>query len=151
MRAVQEVSVLSGSIKRREARELAFQLIFERTFHDIEIEDLLELALQARDIEPDEYVISALRGIEEHQSEIDGIIEKFSRARAISRLSHVVLAVLRLAIYEIKFVANIDAPISINEAVELTKIYGGKDESGFVNGVLGNYVRSLDESGEAAQ
>lgn len=149
MRVITEVLHMA-LIKRRESRELAFQLLFERTFSDIEIDRLFELAQMARDIAPDEYVVNVIRGVEANQAVIDETIARFAHARTISRLSHVVLSVLRLAFYEIMFVDEIDAPISINEAVELTKIYGGKDESGFVNGVLGGYMRSLGESGAAS-
>jgi len=134
--------------RRHESRELAFQLLFERSFSNAEIEELMELAMMARDIVPDDYVLRILRGVEEKQEELDAIIARFSRARTLARLSKVVLAVLRLSLYEIAYFDGIDAPVSINEAVELTKTYGGKDESGFVNGVLGSYVRSLEEAGE---
>ena len=55
-----------------------------------------------------------------------------------------VLAALRLAMYEILYVEDLDATISINEAVELTKKFSGRDESGYVNGVLGGFLRAYE-------
>ena len=53
------------------------------------------------------------------------------------------LAVLRLAIYEIKFMNDIPNAVSVDEAVELCKTYSVQDDASFVNGVLGTVVRSL--------
>ena len=81
--------------------------------------------------------------------------------RKIHRLSKVVLAALRLAMYEIVYVDDLDPTISINEAVELTKKFSGRDESGYVNGVLGGCLRAYqagelpvpakDDAGSVAQ
>ena len=51
-----------------------------------------------------------------------------------------------MAVYEILYDDSLDAPVSINEAVELTKKYSGPQEAGFVNGVLGGFVRSLGDN-----
>jgi N utilization substance protein B len=77
-----------------------------------------------------------------HVEEIDGYISRYSRARSFRRLSKVVLAALRLAIYEILYVDDLEPRISINEAVELAKTFSGKDEAGFVNGVLGGFMKA---------
>ena len=57
-------------------------------------------------------------------------------------MSRVVLAALRLAIYEILYVDDLEPRISINEAIELVKKFGEKDEAGFVNGVLGGFMKA---------
>ena len=55
-----------------------------------------------------------------------------------------VRAVLRLAVYEILYVNDLEPRISINEAIELTKKFSGKDEAGFVNGVLGGFMKAYE-------
>jgi len=90
----------------------------------------------------DEYAKMVSDGVYENLELIDGIISKYSVARSIRRLSKVVLAVLRLAVYEILFVDGLEVSISINEAIELTKCYATDEEGGFVNGVLGAFVRT---------
>lgn len=129
-------------LTRREARELAFQIIFEKEFNDSKIDEIIAYAEEARQVEADDYVRKTAAGVFEHLEQIDGCIQKYSVARSIRRLSKVVLSVLRQAIYEILFVDDIDASISINEAVELTKKYATEEEAGFVNGVLGTLVRT---------
>jgi N utilization substance protein B len=74
--------------------------------------------------------------------EIDAIIsENLSSGWTISRISKVALAVLRLAIYEIKFMDEIPEAVSIDEAVELCKTYTSAEDASFVNGILGTVVR----------
>ncbi len=128
--------------KRREARELAFQIVFEKEFTDSSVEDIITAAEEIRGVEFDEYAKSVSCGVYENIDQIDQIISKYSVARSIRRLSKVVLAVLRVAIYEILYVENLQPSISINEAVELTKTYATNEEGGFVNGVLGSFVRT---------
>ena len=61
---------------------------------------------------------------------------------SINRLSKTVLAVLRLAIFEILFCDDIEAAVSINEAVEILKKYATKDDAKYVNGVLSSVVKA---------
>ena len=75
--------------------------------------------------------------------EIDEKIDGAAKGWSISRIGKVELAVLRLAVYEIKFLDSIPDSVSVNEAVELAKKYT-IDESGFVNGILGAFIRSRE-------
>lgn len=129
-------------ISRREAREQAFILIFEKMFNSDEIENLVELAKESLEIEIDDYAVSTAQGVYEKLEEIDPEIEKYCKGRKLTRLSKTVLALLRLSVYEIKFVDEVDAAVSINEAVELAKKYSGNEEAGYINGVLGSFVRA---------
>ncbi|MDD6395736.1 MAG: transcription antitermination factor NusB [Firmicutes bacterium] len=144
-------------IKRREARQQAFELIFEKSFCKDEnenahnIECIIEAAADARDMELSPYARQVFSGVFEHIEEIDGYISQYSRARSFRRLSKVVLAALRLAIYEILYVDDLEPTISINEAIELTKKFSGKDEAGFVNGVLGGFMQAYPEIKAAKQ
>ena len=61
----------------------------------------------------------------------------------ISRISKTSLAILKLAIYEIKYVDDVPAKVAINEAVNLAKKYGADDEPSFVNGLLGAVYKEL--------
>ena len=74
---------------------------------------------------------------------IDNIISENLVGWTINRISKVSLAVLRLAIYEIKFIDSIPAAVTIDEAVELCKKYSTNEDSAFVNGVLGGVIKSL--------
>lgn len=132
----------NNMLNRRESRQQAFEFIFEKSFNGNEPEEIFRNAGEARDTEISGYAKELLSGVFEHREEIDGYISAFSVKRSIRRLSKVVLAALRLAIYEILYIDDLDPTVSINEAVELTKKFSGKDESGYVNGVLGGFLKA---------
>lgn len=71
-----------------------------------------------------------------HLAEIDGIIDSSARGWKTSRMAKVELALIRLAVYELRFDEGIPTGVAINEAVELAKIYGEENSASFVNGVL---------------
>ena len=130
---------------RKEARNQAFVLVFEKGINNESVEDILEAAKECREFLEDEdgYTVKAFTGVFENLDEIDGIItENISKGWTIDRISKVSLAVLRLAIYEIKFMDDIPDAVSVDEAVELCKTYSVQDDAAFVNGVLGTVIRS---------
>lgn len=127
---------------RKKAREQAFILIFEKNFSNAEIEEIIANAIEARDLINDEYALDIFRGVFSCVESIDSDIESFLSGWTLSRISKVALAVLRLAIYEIKNVDDVPAAVSINEAVDLCKKYSSKEDSAFVNGVLGSLVKA---------
>ncbi len=129
---------------RKEARNQAFMLIFEKSINGYEVEDILESAKECRDFLEDEdgYTVKVFTETFNNIEEIDAIIsENLSSGWTISRISKVALAVLRLAIYEIKFMDEIPEAVSIDEAVELCKTYTSAEDASFVNGILGTVVR----------
>lgn len=136
-------------LNRRESRQQAFELIFEKSFCDDELENIIKAAGDARDMELSSYAEQVVSGVFANLAEIDGYIAKYSHARSFRRLSKVVLAALRLAFYEILYVDDLEPNISINEAIELTKKFSGKDEAGFVNGVLGGFMKDYKTATEA--
>ena len=128
---------------RREARDLAFVLLFEKSFTDAPVRDILLNAGEARDVEEDAFALSLAEGAEGHLETVDEAIAAHSHKWAKSRISRVALAVMRLAAYEMLFREDIPVSVSINEAVELAKKYGGEEDSSFINGVLGGLSRQL--------
>ena len=91
-----------------------------------------------------DYARVVVMGIEAVQDEIDADIARFlKKGWSLSRISRTSLTILRLAVYEIKFLDSIPDSVSVNEAVELAKKYT-IDESGFVNGILGAFIRSRE-------
>lgn len=127
---------------RRQAREEAFILIFEKQFNSLEVSEILEIAKEVRDLEPDEYINFVFSGVYENLEAIDAIISQNAIGWKINRISKVSLCILRLAIFEIKFVEDIPASVSINEAVELAKKYATKEDASFINGILSTVEKS---------
>ena len=126
---------------RREAREVAFALLFENTFSEDGIEAVLADAKEADTLQPDAFAEGLALGTVDKQEEIDAKIEEVSHKWKVGRMSRVSVSVLRLAVYEILFVEDIPVSVSINEAVELAKKYGGEEDAAFVNGILGGVAK----------
>lgn len=127
---------------RKEAREEAFILVFEKEFSSDSLEDILEIDMQVRDIKPNDYVKAVFFGVFENLQNIDNIISQNAVGWSINRISKTSLAILRLAIFEMKFMEDIPVSVSINEAVELAKKYATKEDASFVNGILATVSKS---------
>ena len=126
---------------RREAREEAFYLVFEMSFGG-NLDEILETAEQTKEMPLDPFTVQLAGHVRDHAEEIDQAISTHSKSWKISRLSKVVTALLRMTIGEICYQEDVPTSVSINEAVELAKKYGGEDDSAYLNGVLGAFVRA---------
>ncbi len=127
---------------RREAREQALCLIFEGLFNDEPLDGIIELAKEARQLDPEPFAQELTVGVLDHMKEIDERIEKYSIGWSKSRISRVVLSILRLSFYELCYLDNIPVSVTINESVELAKKYGGDCDASFIYGILGSFVRA---------
>lgn len=97
-----------------------------------------------------DYALGLIRGVEANQAVIDERLEGASENWALSRMPIVDRSILRLAVYEMFHCDDVPVSVSINEAVELAKGFGGEDDSPrFVNGVLGRIARTMDDSAAA--
>lgn len=123
-------------MSRRKNREQAFLLIFEKSFTEYEIPEIVSLAIESRDLVLDEEVKVKVENVFDNIEAVDEAINKNLKGRAAGRVSHIARSVMRLATYEIMFDDEIDAPVSISEAVILAKKYSTPEEASFINGVL---------------
>jgi len=129
-------------IKRREIRESAFLLIFEKMFRqDEELDDIFMSAMEVNEIIVNDEVKKLVENVCEKQDEIDSIISKFSNKRTVERIPKINLAILRLAIYEAIYEEN----VAISEAVALAGKYALEPDVSFVNGVLGSFAKEQEE------
>ena len=129
---------------RKEAREEAFILVFEKEFSSDSLEDILEIDILARDIKPDEYIKTVFFGVFENLKTIDKTISENAVGWSINRISKTSLAILRLALFEMNFMDDIPVSVSINEAVELAKKYATKEDASFINGILATVSKSVN-------
>lgn len=133
-------------LSRSEMREQAFMLLFSKSFDDEPPENVIEDNAELFVGGVCGYAQAVVTAIDEKQEEIDEDITRFlKKGWSISRISKPSLAILRLAVYEIKYIDSVPDSVSVNEAVELAKKYT-IDESKFVNGVLGAFIRSREEA-----
>ncbi|MEI8215590.1 MAG: transcription antitermination factor NusB [Eubacteriales bacterium] len=134
-------------MKRSKIRELIMQLLFQmevqKDFSKEAIDKFIEINFE--DNSEVGFFVDTLTAIVDKIVEIDSVIEEYSDNWKISRIAQVDLAVLRLAICEIKYIKDIPTSASINEAVELAKKFGGANSSKFVNGVLGKIARENEQ------
>ncbi len=127
---------------RREAREQAFILLFEKSFNpEADINEIFALANELRMLDDDEFVQKLVYTACEKQEEIDEHISSNARGWKLNRISKVPLAIIRLALAEILYFDDIPNGVSINEAVELAKKYANPEDASFVNGLLGTVAR----------
>ncbi len=136
---------------RRQARETAFCLIFEWSFHKEDLQSMLNNAMDGRGVEPDPFARELVEKTIAEVEKWDALIEQYSETWKISRLSRVTLAVLRLGFCEITRMEDIPLGATINEAVELCKKFATEEEAAYVNGILGRYGRELEPTEEKQQ
>ena len=151
-----------STLTRRNIREHLIKLLYIRDFHEAEElkeQEELYFSLFTKRENPDPEIVPVgkdlpfvsdedlehIRGrydsIVSKLGEIDHILEVAMSGWTINRVSRLELAILRVAVYEIRFDDDIPPKVAIDEAVELAKIYGSKDTSyGFVNGILAKII-----------
>lgn len=133
------------SEKRRKSREQSFIVLFEKSFNeDLSFDEIVEIAIETEVIEKDTFMNSILKSAEENLADVDDEIEKNLKGWSKSRISKVSLALLRMAIAEMKYMDDVPVGVSINEAVEICKIYGSDEDKSFINGVLGSVARGIE-------
>jgi transcription antitermination protein NusB len=129
--------------ERTRARLLAMQALYELdvTNHDVETVIRRRLEEDRTPAEAAGYVTRLIEGVQQHQGEIDRRIEAAAPAWPLDQMARVDKSILRLAIYEMIYQADIPPKVAINEAVEIAKRFGHESSPKFVNGVLGTIER----------
>ena len=130
-------------LTRRTARENAFLDAFASTFDNAMPEDVIALNNELGENRVDEFGRKLIDDYYEHSAEINDMIRDHLKGWTIDRIPRVSLTVLRLALSEILYGEEKLPSVTINEAVELTKKFGGNEDYQFVNGLLGSVVREL--------
>ena len=127
---------------RREQREQIFKLLFRQEFHSLQemdqqvrlfFEDEEVLGISEKDMN---YITEKYQKIRELVPELDQYLDEKVEGWNTARMGKVDLTILRLAVYEMLFDEDVPVTVAINEAVEISKKYGGDDTPAFVNGIL---------------
>lgn len=133
-------------MKRTIIRKHVFMILFRAEFHNLsELKEQEQLYLnEVEDItdQEKEYITDRVNKIIKVLPKIDTKIKDISEGWKIERVGKVELAILRLGIFEILFDDDIPTNVALNEAVELSKKFGGDTSHSFINGVLGKLVES---------
>ena len=129
---------------RHEARELAFVLIFEKSFQeDVTIVELIENALELEIFPTNAFAENLAKKVYANLDEIDALINDNLVGWSAKRISKVSRAILRLAVCELLYSENMPVGVAINEAVEIAKKYATSDDASYVNGVLGTIAKKI--------
>lgn len=133
-------------MSRRGVREAVFKILFQIDVGNNVPDFLGENWLEEEVLSPGEkiQVKEIIKKCLEHMNIIDGFIEKYLRKWDILRISGIDRSLLRLAVYEIKFEEDIPPVVSVNEAIELAKIYKGEDSAKFINGILDSVLKDKE-------
>lgn len=127
-------------MSRRSARKNAFVLLFQMEFNE-EMEEVKEMFFEEKEEpvseEDKQYILDAVEGTRAHLSEIDTLIDSFAKGWSTERMNRVDLAILRLAVYEMRYSQETPVGVVINEAVELAKKFSSDEAPAFINGILG--------------
>ncbi len=136
-------------MNRREQREAAFMLLFEREFNsDISALEFYQTEIENREYEDTDYIRHVFFGVEKEKARLDEQADKYFRNWKRNRISAVSASIIRLAGYEMNFMEDIPRNVSINEGIELSKKFDEDKAKNFVNGVLNAIAKELDEKDE---
>jgi transcription antitermination protein NusB len=134
---------------RRRSRELAMQVLFQGEFErDLNVEQGLALYRESFDSEPEiwDFAKNLIRGVFQNKEVIDSKIQSHSSHWKLDRMSIVDRNVLRIATYEMMYLTGeVPRNVVMNEAIEVAKKFGATDSSSFVNGILDQVSKSLEQ------
>ena len=134
--------------RRRRAREIALQLIYELDLRPAlapdEAIEMFPWNGEAEDVA--EYAAFLVRAVARHADDIDSLLREYIVGWRTERMVAVDRASIRLALCEGLIERKVPLAVAISEAVELTKMFGTVESGSFVNGVLGRIVRSVENA-----
>jgi N utilization substance protein B len=132
---------------RRAGREMALRALFQIDFGSVSAEEAFATVSDAERYVEDtiEFARALVTGASAHAAAIDRVIERHARDWSLDRMANVDRNILRLSLYELLYRPDIPPSVAVDEAVELAKKYSTAESGRFVNGVLGNVVRNLEE------
>ena len=143
-------------MSRRNARELVLHMLFDNEVTGNTPENILKQRLEPEyfsslgiedslyestpDSAQNEYIFNTLTGVILHCEELDNYIKNYSSGWDITRISKISKCILRLSMFEMKYI-GIPVGASVNEALELAKKYDGEEVSAFINGILASFIK----------
>jgi transcription antitermination protein NusB len=126
-------------MKRRKARELALQTLFQMDLSEANASDALKHVLEEAEEKEDSFLESIVTNYVNHKEVIDQKLSSNIESWTIDRLGNVDRNILRIALVELEYLEDVPKSVTINEAIEIAKIYGDDDSSKFINAVLSKF------------
>ncbi|MFW5721845.1 MAG: transcription antitermination factor NusB [Desulfohalobiaceae bacterium] len=136
---------------RRKGRERAFQVLYSLNFTPQPTIGLLERTFRSllggdpQDCaEADAFAWELISGVGRTLETLDSGISRFSHHWKLKRIARIELTILRLALFEMLYRPDIPNKVAINEAIELSKVFGDDKSRSFVNGILDAAVQAIE-------
>lgn len=126
---------------RRDAREMAFKIIFEGFFNENPYNESLLAEMKDKDVE---FTKAIVEQYEKNKGSIEENVKKTLKKYKLDRVYKIDLALVYEAITEIEYIKT-PAPVAINEVLEIAKVYSTEDSPKFLNGILSAYLKGDKE------
>ncbi|MFA5014253.1 MAG: transcription antitermination factor NusB [Actinomycetota bacterium] len=132
-------------IARRKSRENAIIVLYQRDLLGKKISEILESNSLAGK-EYDEFTLKLVKGVDKHKKSIDSTIMNVVKNWSLERIAIIDRNILRVAIYEMLYEDDIPLKVSVDEAIEIAKSLGQKEDTPkFINGILGKILNNMNE------
>jgi N utilization substance protein B len=127
---------------RRKGRELALQILYQWDIHrDTSgwLEDFW--AQNPTHVEAKTFAEGLVNGVITHADELDRLLGRYAEHWTVHRMAITDRTVLRMALYELLYLPDVPGRVTLNEAIEIVKLYGDEQSGSFVNGILDRILR----------
>lgn len=131
---------------RRKAREFALQMLYQFDVSN-DFEHLINEFWSNKDVPDDvkEFTNNIVEGVVKNLHIVDNLLVESAENWSIDRMALVDRNIMRIAVYELLFIKEIPVKVTINEAIEIAKRFGGEESSSFINGILDRIIRDNKE------
>ena len=131
---------------RRKAREFALQMLYQFDVSN-EFEYLINEFWSNKEVPDDvkEFADNIVEGVVKNLHSIDNMLIESAANWSIDRMAVVDRNIMRIAVYELLFIKNIPVKVTINEAIEIAKRFGGEESSAFINGILDKIIKDYKD------
>ncbi|GAE31878.1 transcription antitermination factor NusB [Alkalihalobacillus hemicellulosilyticus] len=129
-------------MNRRVARLRAAQALYQMDLAKSDTDQAIE-SVVGEEERPSEFFLELVNGTSTQIAKIDEIIMNSLQGWTISRMGLVDRAIVRMMVYEMKYIDDIPVNVTLNEGIELAKAFGGDESGKFVNGVLSKALETI--------
>lgn len=135
---------------RRQAREAAFQLIYQVDLSGLSYIQASDEFLSQMGVshKAREFAMELVKGVMDNLEKIDALISENSLHWKLNRMSSVDKSILRMGVYELAYQNETPKKVIINEAIEIGKKFGTAETGSFINGILDKIAKEVRKSGE---
>jgi len=127
---------------RRKGRELAVQVLYQWDVHR-DTSGWLDDFWEQNKVHPEirAFADDLVQGVIAHAAELDAVIGRYAENWTVHRMAITDRTVLRVAVYELLYLPDIPGRVTLNEAIDIVKLFGDEQSGAFVNGILDRILR----------